>query len=215
MSLKPHHIDLLRAVCNRGSMPAAEIDGRELRPLLRLDLVVDDNATIRATEKGRSTVRGDHPPPGVAAGHTRARLARPPVTESTQPPVPNSGKLSESQERVLRYLLRQTGPVPADHLDQRVLRALLSRGLIEESRGWVNPTDLANPFLQSHATKIRARNLRHAGSSPRRARAEAILRAAVALEGALPKGAEIMIANVPAYGDDVVAGLREIVRRMG
>jgi hypothetical protein len=59
MSLKPHQIDLLRAVCNRGSVPASEIDGRGLQPLLRLELVVDDNFTIRPTEKGRSTARAD------------------------------------------------------------------------------------------------------------------------------------------------------------
>ena len=162
MSLKPHHIELLRAVCRRGSVPASEIDGRGLRPLLRLDLVVDDNATVRPTEKGRSTAHGHHDPPAESAGHTRARRNPAPLPESTQPQLPSSGNLSASQERVLRYLLRQTGPVPADHLDGRVLRALLSRGLIEESRGWVIPSDRAFEFLQGHVTKVRDRNMRRA-----------------------------------------------------
>lgn len=53
-----------------------------------------------------------------------------------------------------------------------------------------------------------------AGNSARGARSEAILRAVEVLEDALPRGAELMIAELPAYGDDVVAGLRRLAREM-
>jgi len=122
--------------------------------------------------------------------------------------------LSESQEEVLRYLLQQTGPVPVDHLDGRVLRALASRGLVEESRGWVSPTRTAAPHLLNHTRAGRERSVRRAGRTPRGARSEAILRAVEALELALPRGAELMIGTLPAYADDVVAGLRRLAREM-
>ncbi|HEX6749218.1 MAG TPA: hypothetical protein VF092_18115 [Longimicrobium sp.] len=115
---------------------------------------------------------------------------------------------------MLRYLVRQTGAVPVDHLDGRVLRALLTRGLVEESRGWVRPTEAADPHLHGHLSRARKKSQRRAVSSPRGARSEAILRATEELERALPRGAELMIASIPAYGDDVVAGLRQFAREM-
>jgi transcriptional regulator with XRE-family HTH domain len=48
----------------------------------------------------------------------------------------------------------------------------------------------------------------------RNARAEAIMRAVEALELALPRGAEVMVADMPAYADDVVEGLRYLAREL-
>jgi hypothetical protein len=198
MNLQPHHFELLRAVCARGSIPTHEIDGRGLRPLLRLELVVAVNGSIRVTPGGQAVARQDSP--RVAPRNARQ--------------LPAAGGLSDAQEEVLRYLLRQTGPVPADHVDGRVSRALQARGLIQEVRGWVSPTDAAEPYLRSHTRKDRERSVRRAGNSARGARGEAILRAVEELEQALPRGAELMIAELPAYGDDVVAGLRRLAREM-
>jgi hypothetical protein len=63
---------------------------------------------------------------------------------------------------------------------------LLNRGLVEETRGWVNPTGHAEPFLRTHTNKDGERSVRRAGNSPRKARSEALLRVVVALEEALP-----------------------------
>jgi hypothetical protein len=199
MNLQPHHIEWLRAVCARGSIPTDEIDGRGLRPLLRLELVEAVNGSIRATREGRAVAQRDH-----------SQLA--PRSPRQLPAA--AGGLSEAQEEVLRYLLRQTGPVPTDHVDGRVSRALQSRGLIQENRGWVSPTEAAEPYLRSHTRKDRERSVRRAGNSARGARGEAILRAVEALEEALPRGAELMIGELPAYGDDVVSALRRLAREM-
>lgn len=198
MSLKPHQLNLLRSTCQRGSVPATELDGRALRPLLRLGLVTDVHGTVQATAKGRAIAQEEHP-----AGPTRQPRRTPMDTV-----------LSTSQEEVLRYLVRQTGPVPSDHLDGRVVRALAARGLVTEDEGWVNPTRTAELSLRTHSTRDRARSLRRAGNSARSARGEAILRATDMLEQALPRGAEMMIAEIPVYGDDVVAGLRKLAREM-
>ena len=198
MSLKPHQLDLLRSICHRGSSPTTEIDGRALRPLVRLELVSELHGTVRATPAGLAVAQEEHRP-------TQRRTPR---------GVPISTALSASQEEVLRYLVRQTGPVPADHLDGRVVRALAARGLVKEEARWVSPTRTAEPSLRVHSRRDRARSLRRAGNSPRSARGEAILRATDMLEQALPRGAEMMIAEMPAYGDDVVAGLRKLAREM-
>lgn len=199
MHLKSHQFETLRRICNQGSVPVSDIDGRVLRPLLRLNLVVDTGTSVRATPAGQ----------GIARQEASQPIARGPVQG-----LYSVGSLSASQEEVLRYLVRQTGPVPVDHLDGRVLRALLSRGLVEVTRGWVCPTEAAEPHLRGHVRKVRERSVRRAVSSARGARSEAILRATEELEKALPRGAELMIASIPAYGDDVVAGLRRFAREM-
>src|ERR1044072_7258181 len=127
-TLKPHQADLLRMICNAGAMPTAQLDRRVLRPLLGHGLVVEAHGTVRATQAGRALA--DRPDESAAA------------------PAPILSRLSESQEEVLRYLLRQTGPIPEDHVDGREMRALESRGLVESTRGWVSPTEAAQPYLR-------------------------------------------------------------------
>jgi hypothetical protein len=116
---------------------------------------------------------------------------------------------------LLRYLYRQTGPVPCDHLDGRVVRALKSRGLLEEKGDWVS----VSPAGRTEFERVRRRRVAnpHAAASagsPRSARAEAIIRAVEALELALPRDAELMVGDIPAYADDVVAGLRGYARQL-
>lgn len=200
MSLKPHQLDALRRICSRGSLPLSAVDKRTLRPLARLGLVERTPTRVRSTPAGELAARGEREGPAAAPPHPRGSAA--------------PGALSESQERILRYLLRQPGPVPVDHLDGRVVRALQSRGLVEEKRGWVSATASANEYLQGHADRVRHRARRKAASSARGARSEAILRATQALEDALPRNTELMIGSVPAYADDVVAGLRKLAREL-
>jgi len=122
--------------------------------------------------------------------------------------------LNEKQTDLLRYLSRQTGPVPVDHLDGRVVRALKSRQLIDERNGWVS---VSNEGRTEFETKIRRRRAfsPHAGEGgTRSARAEAIRRAVEALEMALPRDAELMVGEMPAYADDVTESLRRFARRL-
>ncbi|HEX8245586.1 MAG TPA: hypothetical protein VF541_18890 [Longimicrobium sp.] len=196
-ALKSHQIELLRAICTAGAMPAAQTDGRVRRPLEGHGLVTENGGMLRPTPAGRALAARPEPASAAAGG---------------PPPLP--GRLSEKQEEVLRYMLRQTGPVPTDHLDGRVLRALSSRGLLEVSGGWARPTAASESHLQRHAHRDRQLGRRRAASSARAARAEAILRVTEQLEHAIPLNTELMIGGHPAYADDVIAGLRKLVREM-
>lgn len=122
--------------------------------------------------------------------------------------------LNEKQVDLLRYLFRQTGPALSDHLDGRVVRALRSRGLVDEKGGWVSLTDAGRAEFE----KARRRRVAspHAAevSNSRASRAEAIIRAIEALELALPRDAEVMVGDMPAYADDVVQGLRGYARQL-
>src|SRR3954453_18538523 len=120
--------------------------------------------------------------------------------------------LNDKQLDLLRYLYRQTGPALSDHLDGRVARGLRSRGMVEEKGGWLTLTDTGRPEFEK-LRRGRVRNPPAEGGSPRQARAEAIIRAVEALELALPRGSEGMVGDMPAYSDDVLAGLRGFARR--
>ena len=123
--------------------------------------------------------------------------------------------LNDKQTDLLRYLYRQTGPVPVDHLDGRIVRALKSRSLVEERNGWVSVSDVGKAEFEQ---KIRRRRVANPHMSepgaPRQARAESILRAVEALELALPRNAELKVGDMLAYADDVVEGLRKFARRL-
>lgn len=195
-SLKPHQMDLLRVLVLRGSPVAAEsLDRRNLRPLKAQELVTEANGIVRVTEAGYACVR------------------RTPTDEPDRTATRN-GRLSEQQEEVLRYLLRQTGPVPEEHLDGRVLRALRVQRLVSESAGWVSATEEARSRLARHVDRERV-SRRRRGDSAASARADAIHRAVEELDAALPRDAEIMIGDMPAYADDVVSALRRFARKFG
>jgi hypothetical protein len=196
--LKPHQAELLREICRVGAVPSEQIDGRALRPLVGHGFVTVFGGAVRPTPSGRSrAAQGDSPSRTRPDGSSLA-----------------STVLSEKQEDVLRYLLRQTGPVPADHLDGRALRALSSRGLIEETNGWVRPSSAAESYLRLHSQKTRQLGRRRAASSARSARGDAILRAVEQLEQAVPLNSELTVGGHPAYADDVIAGLRKLAREM-
>lgn len=121
--------------------------------------------------------------------------------------------LNEKQVDLIRHLYRQTGPVLTDNLDGRVIRALRSRGLVEEKGGWLSLTADGRAEFE----KLRRRRVASSHqdtANPRQARAEAIIRAVEALELALPRDAEVMVGDMPAYADDVVNGLRGFARRL-
>lgn len=125
-----------------------------------------------------------------------------------------SNELNDKQIDLLRHLYRQTGPALGDHLDGRVVRALRSRGLVAETRdGWVSLTDAGREAFEKLRRRRVASPMVESGT-PRQARAEAIIRAVEALELALPRNAEVMVGDMPAYADDVVAGLRGYARQL-
>lgn len=198
LNLKAHQLELLRHIVGQRIPVAVDtLDGRTLRPLKSHELVVERQGYVSPTELAERLVQQDHAPP-----------------TSGQAAAPVSSRLSEQQEETLRYLLRQTAPVPAAHLDGRVLRALRARGLVEESDDWVSPSEAGRVYFERHVARERRRRQsrdHHGGS----ARAEAILRAVEQLESVIPRNAELVIGDIPAYADDALAGLRRLAREMG
>jgi hypothetical protein len=124
-----------------------------------------------------------------------------------------SNVINEKQFDLLRYLYRQTGPVPSDHLDGRVVRALKSRQLIALSKGWVSITDEGRERFDA-AVRRRRTAAPVVEPTARNARAESIMRAIDALEVALPKDAEVVVGDIFAYADDVVEGFRRYARKI-
>jgi DNA-binding MarR family transcriptional regulator len=129
-------------------------------------------------------------------------------------PIMMTVPLNEKQVDLLRHLYRQTGPVLVDHLDGRVVRALRSRGLVEEKGDWLSLTDAGRAeFEKARRRRVSSPHTVDSGS-PRQARAEAIIRAVEALELALPRDAELKVGDMLAYADDVVQGLRGFARQL-
>lgn len=127
----------------------------------------------------------------------------------------DSVKLSVSQSDLLRHLTRQSGPVPLDHVDGRVVRALKRRGLVEVRGDWVTATHAGRAVRDQALSPLsgRPRRRRHVVSAVG-ARAQSILKAADELERALPINAEVDLSGFRAYGDDIVTGLRQFARQM-
>lgn len=188
----PIQIELLRLIAERGTLPREEVDGRSLRPLL-------GRGWVRAGEGGVEV---------TAAGRSFLALRRELTGEAAAARGPRPQRLSAAQSDFLWYLLRQTGPVPVDHVDGRILRSLVDRGMVQYGDGWVSPTVQAEAWLaaarsDTHRMPVRGR------LSPR---AEAMLRALDQLEAAVPRDAEILLGEQPAYADDVIIGLRRLAR---
>lgn len=200
-ALQPRHHELLRFIVDhRSPVPIEKLDGRTLRPLRARGLIVE---------------RGDHVTPTPAA--TALLTAGPPQVRAGRGerlPQALPSELSPAQEDTLRDLLRQTGPVPADHLDGRVARALMARGLIRLDDDWVTPTQEGRSYLETHVRRERKRRERRVGGSAAGARAEAVLRAVDQLEAAMPRDAELELGGHPAYADDVLVALRRFARQM-
>ena len=122
--------------------------------------------------------------------------------------------LNEKQTDLLRFLSRQTSPVPVDNLDGRVIRALKSRQLVDERNGLVSVSDQGRDEFETKIRRRRAFSPYSVETGGRNARAESIKRAIEALERALPKDAELMVGEMPANADDVMDGLRRFTRRI-
>jgi hypothetical protein len=125
--------------------------------------------------------------------------------------------LNDKQADLLRYLYRQTGPVPTAHLDGRVVRALKSRRYVDERDGWVTVSDAGRAAFEQNGApepKRRRRRRTSAQTGAGHARAQAIHRAVETLELALPKDAEVAVGSIFAYADDVVEALRKHARSL-
>ncbi|HEX2211099.1 MAG TPA: hypothetical protein VHG93_25675 [Longimicrobium sp.] len=122
--------------------------------------------------------------------------------------------LNEKQADLLRFLNRQSDPVPTDELDGRVVRALKSRDCIVERNGRVMVTDEGRAALEDKPQRRRRGRRPNVEKTAGHARAQAIRRAIAALEMALPKEAEVAVANIFAYADDVVDGFRKYARKL-
>ena len=191
--LKPHQEELLRFIIEQNSpVSAASLDRRNLRPLKAQHLVVEIRDSVYATEAGRAWVGSQK--------------------DSADRNIGVRVRLSEQQEEVLRYLIRQTGPVPEDHLDGRVVRALHTHGLVTRLAGWVRPSEDAPARLYAHEAHRRT-SRQHEARDGSSARIGAIYRAVEQLEAALPRDAEIVVGATPAYADDILKAVRQFAQQ--
>jgi|GEM_PF-1400478 len=192
-ALKPHQEQLLRELLAAGRpVTADEVDGRVLRPLRALKLVVVRNGHVIPTGAARALLRVS---PGEA------------VTDEEE-----SSSLSDAQQDLIWSLARRGTPALADHLDGRVVRPLLERGLVARRDGWIHVTEAGREWL----AEARAAR-RRAASDPRtrgEGRAGLIWRALDHLEDVVPSAAEIPVGRGIAYGDDVLLALRRAAREM-
>jgi hypothetical protein len=126
-----------------------------------------------------------------------------------------SQKLNEKQADLLRFLNRQSEPIPSAELDGRVIRALMSRACIQEVRnGFIVVTEEGRAALEGGPQRRRRGRRPNVEKTAGHARAQAIRRAIQALELALPKDAEVAVGNIFAYADDVVDGFRKYARKL-
>lgn len=127
-----------------------------------------------------------------------------------------ASSLNDKQTDLLRFLTRQSAPVPAAELDGRIVRALRSRDCVREEDGLVTVTEAGRAVLQGAAAPQRRRRGRRPNveKGVGHARAQAIRRALESLELALPREAEVAVGNIFAYADDVVDAFREYARRI-
>lgn len=192
ISLKPHQEQLLRELLARGKPAAAdEVDGRVLRPLRALKLVVIKNGLVMPTGAARVLL-------GIAPGES-------PLEDEEE-----TSSLSAAQQDLLWMLARRSTPALADHLDGRVTRALFERGLLTARNGWVYVSDAGQEWLAEWRKARTRRSPRSTGGG----RSEMIWRALELLEGAVPSEAEIQVGDAVAYGDDVLLALRRLAREM-
>lgn len=125
-----------------------------------------------------------------------------------------STTLSPKQSDLLRDLSRRTSPVPEDHLDGRVVRALESRNFVERQDGWVSVTEAGRTHFQTHVRRRRRARAHAAEQDPRSSRADAIRRAVEILELAVPLNSELLVGEVRAVADDVIEGLKGFARHI-
>lgn len=120
--------------------------------------------------------------------------------------------LNEKQVDLLRALHREGRPVHSEGFDGRVVRALCLRGLVAENAEMLRLTESGAAEFE----RLRRRRIAPGGAqtATREARAEAIVRAAQALQLALPSAAEVMVGDMTANGVDILEALRRYAREL-
>jgi hypothetical protein len=199
--LKEHHLELLRRLIEKGRLPAADLDGRLLRPLRRLALITVSNGFAAPTAAARAQL-----------------LERPePPNPGKQPPRAEQGsaglvaKLSHAQDVLLRAIASRRG-VAVQGTDGRTREALQNRGLIRREGELLQVTDAGAAVLHSPRNADDPR--RRGRKAVRNPRAEAILKAVDQLDLVLPTDAEVLVGNILAAAADVTSGFRALARRM-
>ncbi|HET6232310.1 MAG TPA: hypothetical protein VFE05_19705 [Longimicrobiaceae bacterium] len=174
--------------------------------------------------------RAAEPEPPARTVGVRRPAAPAPVEDETGEP-----KLNPLQEDLLRRLVQESGGVPVDDVDGRVVRALHGRGLVATAQGKLEVTDAGRDFYEKKVRRRRrARSgwlrtgepvVAHApaadGAVPaaplpgdRRGRADSLRRAVIALEQAIDANAEIGVGDENAPARDVFAGMLELADRI-
>lgn len=180
---------LLRRIVTERGVAVHELDQRTVRPLTRLELVERRDGIIKATPRGRDRA-AEQASPTMAMRDLR---------------------LSASQEDLLRAVVRQKG-VSAAAADRRTVRALKTRGLVEEVGGELVATPSGRKRIEA---PTRDEPLRRRGRPQRRSpRAEAIERAVDQLERVIPPESEVLVGTIMAAALDVTAGFRAYARKI-
>jgi hypothetical protein len=197
VSLSSNQMDLLRALAAHGSLPRGDADGRSLRALVARGLARVTGSSVQPTAAAEAALNAAN---GAAPAGAQ--------------PAPGRARLSEAQEDVLRSMVRRSTPTLADHVDGRVLRALVGRGLVRIEGDWASATERAATHLQAQDRTERKLRHRRAATSTEAVRAEVVLRAVEQLEAATPPESVLMLRGHPAYADDLLAGLRRYARTL-
>lgn len=120
--------------------------------------------------------------------------------------------LNDKQVHQLRSLYRQDSPILAESLDGRVMRACAPAAALLKNVSGCGSTDAGRAEFERLRRRRIAAGASHAGT--RKARADAILRAAQALELALPRDAEVMVGDMAANGATILEALFSYGRRL-
>lgn len=186
--MKESQLELLRRIVAERAVPIAEIDGRVMRPLCRLGLVVSRGGTAVPTPEGRDVVAERAPQDLV-----RGRLKR-----------------SAAQDDLLRMVVAQNG-IPAYGADRRTVRALKALGLVTEADGRILATSAG---LTESDDAAGANRSHRRGRALRNPRAVAIESAVDRLERLIPPGSEVLVGPILAGAVDVTAGFRAYARKL-
>lgn len=169
---------------------------REVRTLATSRLGLDLDAVTRRRDAVLAPAESQ--PATPVAGKRPAPAAARPVDSVTEFP------LSDAQFELLWEV--SLAPHPADELDRRTLRALVSRGLATVEGEWLCGTDRARPAVLEH--------LQSCAMASSSGRITALFRALVVLEETLPIGAEVSLGTAFASADDVALGFYRKARAM-
>lgn len=135
--------------------------------------------------------------------------ADPAAATAVQPGPAGEGVLSPSQAELLRQLTRAEGPVSADDLDGRVLRALCRRGLVAVEEGHARATAEGRHHFETKVRKRRRVRSERLVPSDAEERAETILQVVRQLETALPRNMRHAVGDLDVDTPELLAALEE------